>query len=159
MKDFIIIKDYNIDNVKIYIAYAILFSLIVRIILSIFRSLEITSENNNNNTFFFNFWLRFSGRDKDPEKADYWLPFLIGFLELLVFPFLIKSGLWAGIAFWIGLKTAAQWQAWKDKRQVFNRFLLGSTIIIILSFTVMSRYVNIELEKKHKVENTTPNTP
>ncbi len=58
----------------------------------------------------------------------------------------MKSGLWVGIAFWIGVKTVAQWDSWKTNRPVFNRFLLGTSLIVIFSFTIMSSYVEIKLK-------------
>lgn len=164
--DNVIIDSYKfLNGFKYYLIYAILLSFIIRLFLSIFRALEISRKRNVKRGFFYYLFKSIIGFDKNPSKGDYWVPFLIGVIELMIFPFLINSGLWVGIAFWITLKTAAQWDTWKNDRRVFNRFLLGTACVLILSFSIMCNFVEVELkdnckDSKTNIENiinTAPN--
>ncbi len=77
---------------------------------------------------------------KFPEKVADWLfPFLLGTLELSAYPVLIHEAHQEYIGGWLALKTLAHWQEWK-KRPVYNRFLIGNGLILILAW-VLERWL------------------
>ncbi|MBU0561302.1 MAG: hypothetical protein KKD86_20045, partial [Bacteroidetes bacterium] len=116
-----------------------------RLILSLLRAIESSSQKDANN-----YWACFKhsliGYDEDSTKADYWYPYIIGVFELLIYPFIISSGLWIGVALWLTLKTLPQWGEWKNNRAIFNRFLIGNVIVLILAFVFMTQFVHMTID-------------
>jgi len=150
MMKLIVIDSWSVDSWFVFIAYAFLLSIGVRLLSSLLRAIELSSKPNSP-AYFTCCWQSLLGYDSDPYKADYWFPFILGFLEFLVYPFLIKAGLWGGIAVWISLKTLPQWEIWKSNRPVFNRFLIGNAIVILLSLVIMSRMVSVTLNNSESL--------
>jgi len=140
-----IIDKWSISCWWQYLGLALLLSFSVRIVSGLLRGIELSSKPDNPR-YWRCFWQSVRGYDQDPYKADYWFPYIIGVIEFLIYPFLIKAGLWLGIGLWITLKTVPQWEDWKKNRPVFNRFLIGNALVIILSFVLMANYVNISLK-------------
>src|SRR3989442_3238203 len=70
------------------------------------------------------FWYCFNGFNQFKEHSDLWIPFVIGVIELAVYPVLLVLGQIAIIGGWIGVKTAGGWMGWQASRTSFNRFLL-----------------------------------
>ena len=67
------------------------------------------------------------------KRSEYGFVFLLGTLELLVYPILITTGAWLVIGAWISLKSLAQWNVWTTQRAIFNLFLIGNALNVILS--------------------------
>ena len=122
-------------------------TLIIRIILSIFKALAINNgevedlENKNKikwekagfkKAFIHSFW----SNGKDIRIDDYWLPAIIGYCELIIFPILMAKGWIVGIGAWIAIKTASSWGGWQKTRTAYNRFLLGNILSLAASFLI-----------------------
>ena len=71
--------------------------------------------------------------ETEHKRSEYGFVFLLGTLELLVYPILIASGAWLVIGAWISLKSLAQWNVWTTHRAIFNLFLIGNALNVILS--------------------------
>jgi hypothetical protein len=76
------------------------------------------------------------------NRADFWLPTIVGAIELCAYPVLMVMGDWSIIGAWIGFKTLAQWKAWSENRNHFNRYLVGTAVNVIVSLLVMTHYVH-----------------
>src|SRR5213594_2446654 len=51
---------------------------------------------------------------------------------------LMAAGLWTYIGAWVAFKTAAQYRHWGESRSMFNRFLAGNALVLILSFLILA---------------------
>lgn len=71
---------------------------------------------------------------ENQHRGDYLTPWVLGFLELVAFPPLMATGHWSYVGAWIAFKTAAQYKHWSDDRFIFNRFLIGNALIVILAY-------------------------
>ena len=78
-------------------------------------------------------WQGFLSTHESALVRDYWLPFILGLLELTAYPYFIAKGDWKVIGGWIALKTAAQWGQWSKSRSHYQRFLLGNALVIAAS--------------------------
>jgi hypothetical protein len=61
-------------------------------------------------------------------------PSIVGTLELIAYPILMRAGAWTVIGAWLAFKTAAQWDAWKQGRAAYNQFLIGNALVLGASF-------------------------
>jgi len=120
---------WQVARPGVYVGAALLLVLGVRVVLSALKAVESRIENNASG-FWRLFGSAFNGGE--PDK-DYWQPFVLGLLESMVFPILIATNHWTYIGAWLGLKTIAQAGAWK-KRRVFNRFLIGTALVLMGSY-------------------------
>ncbi len=87
------------------------------------------------------------GFSTDPTHRDYLLPFGLGVLELFTFPLLINAQVWSFIGAWLGFKVVAQWGHWGENRPAFNRFLIGTALILIFSVGLAVHYFHYGLIK------------
>jgi uncharacterized membrane protein HdeD (DUF308 family) len=78
----------------------------------------------------------------DLHRSDFWLTTILGSLELLSYPVLLKIELWTVIGAWIGFKTVAQWRVWTESRSQFNRYLTGNALVIMASVLVLLPFVD-----------------
>jgi len=95
------------------------------------------SNKSPRDNFRYFFWYAFRGwyrKEWDQPHSDYWLPSILGFLELASYPPLIATGQWTIIGAWIAFKTVAQWRTWNEDRITFNRYLIGNALIVLFSF-------------------------
>ena len=67
------------------------------------------------------------------DQNDCLRPFFLGLIEFATYPVLMVTGNWSFIGAWLMFKTLAQWKTWAEHRDVFNRFLIGNALVIILS--------------------------
>src|SRR5262249_36843457 len=117
---------------------AVLFlALFTRLILALLRGVEFWAQDQDHKGFWQHVFRYFRGLDPNPEKGDYWVPFILGLLEALAYPVLMVTENWMLVGAWITLKTLAQWEKWKEKRPVFNRFLVGNAVILIGAYVVV----------------------
>jgi hypothetical protein len=72
----------------------------------------------------------------DAVRSDFWLPTILGSLELVSYPVLLQIGSWTAIGAWIGFKTVAQWNVWIKNRSQFNRYLIGNALVVIGSLAL-----------------------
>lgn len=116
-----------------YIAFALIASLGVRVLLAILKKFEGES-----------FWKSIGGVGaKEKNNDDYWHPFILGFLEFISYPILMVTNHWYIIGAWLSFKTLAQWERWSKERKVFNRFLIGNVIVLILSLLWLTSYIKL----------------
>jgi hypothetical protein len=74
-----------------------------------------------------------------------WHPFLLGFIELWVYPVFMKYHRLDFIYLYIGLKTVSQFELWKNKRRAFNVFLIGNIIVIYFALHLLRVTENMQL--------------
>jgi hypothetical protein len=129
-----------------YLAWAIGFGLVIRLILCVFRELELRWPNTRVRSeriarseritlppnCFSSVWQAFLSTHQ--SIRDYWLSFSVGLLELLAYPYFIAAGNLKVIGGWLALKTAVRWSQWQGaNRAPYQRFLLGNALVIGLS--------------------------
>lgn len=137
-----LISQINIENPIWYIICVIFSAIIIRAILCIFKAFAITNGELDNpgmgikwkdEKYWPMFFSSFLSNKNHVTIDDYWLPAIVGFAELLVYPFLMSLGKWLFIGAWIGVKTASSWGGWHHYRTAYNRFLLGNMLSLIFS--------------------------
>lgn len=114
-----------------YFGLAFLAALAIRFVLAILKGLEALPGAWDD---FLCAWKgAFGGFSPRESHRDHWVPFVLGFLEISVFPFLVRKDAWTFVAAWIAFKTVAQWDQWKVNRSAFNRFLIGTILTVAAS--------------------------
>jgi uncharacterized membrane protein YphA (DoxX/SURF4 family) len=111
-----------------YFALAASASLVIRLVLSVLKWSEGWPKLNPQDGFWVTF-RGFGGR-----KDDYFQPFLVGFLELLVYPALLAAGVPQYIGAWLGLKVVPQLGSWSTNRESYQRFLIGNGLVLVASY-------------------------
>jgi hypothetical protein len=86
-------------------------------------------------------WWGLSARER--RHYDLWLPFFVGFAELAAYPILLAYGQFQPIGWWIAIRTAGSWTAWKSERTVFYRFLLGMILNIAIAYVFLSSHIRV----------------
>lgn len=135
----------QIDNFVGYFCSIIVFTLGIRIVLSMFKTAAIRQGEagyrfiklTRRQAFWWSFWSLGHHRNLD----DYWLPAIIGIMEFFFYPILIVSNEWIFISAWLGIKTVVQWKKWPESRTPYNRFLFGNLIVIVLSYFFLTRFL------------------
>lgn len=131
-----VVFGWQITNLCGYLLAVFFGALGVRVFLAVLRSVELAYAKEKPRNFWEALGSSIRGIHGDKAKAndnDYWLPFILGVLELGVFPILLSTGALAAVGAWIGFKTVALWKTWLEERPVFNRFLIGNAIIVVLA--------------------------
>jgi hypothetical protein len=135
-----------IPNIWFWIIAGIL-NVAVRAILVIFKALAINNgeadDSKNEKEFKWEgqgfrkvFKHSFLSNGKDVRIDDYWLPSIIGYFELIIFPLLIAKDLIVVIGAWMAIKTASSWGGWEKTRTAYNRFLLGNLLSLSVAFAI-----------------------
>jgi len=142
------IFDIDIIHSKIlYIVLVIIFTLVIRAILSFFKALainngEIDDPKNNEEIKWKGkgcckaFKHSFLSNANDVRIDNYWLPAIMGFAELGIFPFFMAESWFTAIAAWIAIKTATSWRGWQKTRTAYNRFLFGNILSLTASYFI-----------------------
>ncbi len=123
------------------------FTLIIRTILSFFKALainngEVDDSQNKDEKKWKGTGVKkaliysFCSNGKDIKIDDYWLPAIIGYSELIIFPIFMTKGWIVGIGAWIAVKTASSWGGWQKTRTAYNRFLIGNILSLVASFFI-----------------------
>jgi hypothetical protein len=145
---------FDWHNVKLlcYVLTAIIFSLIIRLVLSHFSAVHLSYIEDFK--YRDGFRAAFCGKIDHSwkkglrQRSDFGIPFLLGTIELLAYPILLATGAVTVIGAWLGLKTVAQWSTWKEQRYTFNRFLLGNALVIAASYSIFLWYVTVPAADK-----------
>jgi hypothetical protein len=133
-----------------YIYFSLLFTLCMRVVFSYMRALaakfDTPYEQRLHKEYYKaatcqKFSIIFWGNTDIEPFPDLWYNTLLGLIELLIFPILMRVGAINIIGAWMGLKTVAQWPAWQKNRLSFNRYLLANALQIILSFFLMNWFL------------------
>lgn len=131
----------------VYVILVIAGTLFIRLILNIFKAWAIVngevdeiweeeSKKLSSLGFFRILGYSFFSSGKCFKIDDCWIPALIGFYELFLFPLLMLKGLWLVIGGWITIKTASSWGGWQKTRTAYNRFLLGNLLSLTVSVLI-----------------------
>ena len=100
---------------------------------------------------FWRSWLQaFCSTHRSAQVRDYWLPAIVGWLELAAYPYFLATGDWKPIGGWIALKTVAQWGAWTKSRSNYQRFLIGNALVIAAS-VLLATQLNIHPVQTSKI--------
>ena len=97
-------------------------------------------------------FLEYGGR---PEYSDGWravvrycftdrpslISAILGTIELGVYPFLMVAGAWEVLGAWIAFKSVAQWHQWTRHRAPFNRYLIGTALVVICAYLFLAPYI------------------
>ena len=160
------IKQLNIENhytlhsIGLYSLYIYCWSIAIRLFLTFFKSAAIghgEAETRDEEglivdaeTAKFRTWTRgdryfysFFNLGNHKNTDDYWLPAIIGSLELAMYPIFMQTyDKWYYIVGgWVTIKAAARWGKWKESRTPYNRFLLGNLIVIIISYLFLKNFI------------------
>ncbi|MBU0503342.1 MAG: hypothetical protein V1842_00605 [Candidatus Omnitrophota bacterium] len=132
----------------IWACLIILFSIVIRLILCIFKAIAIKQgeadykEEYKEEDLYITFRDRRFGEifqrlffscEGDSHIDDYFLPTLVGAFELVLFPILLFRR-WDMIAFWITIKTAGNLGLRGKSRTSYNRFLFGNILVLMFSY-------------------------
>jgi hypothetical protein len=138
-------QDIHVSYLERYLVCALFLTLFIRLIMSLLNAWEYRW------VWGRSFWSavgRYFGglhRTDNPAidriRSDFWLPTILGFLELITYPVLLQLGSWTVIGAWIGFKTVAQWNVWTSSRSQFNRYLIGNALVVLLSIVFLVQYV------------------
>lgn len=122
-----------IESPWCYAVSVALSALVIRFLLSLLKALEAFTDQP-----MFSFWAlcwwNFYGKK---GHSDYWQPFFIGLIELFTFPVLLATGKPEFVGAWVGFKVVAQATLWKEQRNVFSRFLIGTALCLVVSYWLM----------------------
>jgi hypothetical protein len=134
-----LLHSWGIDSPGVYVCSAVGMALGVRFILALLKA----SARGKGVGFWREFWIAMHGFAESPtqQKAtqhekDYWFPFYLGCIELLSYPVFIFTSNWLIIGAWITLKVAPQWKHWSEHRVAFNRFLIGTALVLAGSYVL-----------------------
>ncbi|MBN2178084.1 MAG: hypothetical protein JW743_01470 [Deltaproteobacteria bacterium] len=145
-----IIKAINIDSSCCYILLVVALSIIIRLILCFFKAKAIVKgeiAKPENEAEFKDRDIKslikesFLSNSGDIRIDDHWLPFFIGIIELVVFPFFMTLGYWKAIIGWIGIKALSTWGG-RNTRTAYNRFLFGNILSLIASIIIAITCIN-----------------
>lgn len=130
-----------INHIVSYFIIIIILSLGIRIILSAFKCAAIRQGEADEDGYNFKilsrwqaFWVSYFSWGHHRNLDDYWLPTLIGSIELFVYPVLMFEDKWLIIGAWLTIKTAVQWHKWSVSRTPYNRFLFANLLVLFLSY-------------------------
>lgn len=136
-----------------YFGQALLFTLLIRAVMSVFKTAAVRQgeadaikkgKRFSNKSRYVTFRRVFLSCGHDMNLDDYWIPSILGALELLAYPILIACNAWTIIGAWIGIKTTIHWARWKESRTPYNRYLLGTVLAVIISAVFLTKFIKIE---------------
>ncbi len=147
-------KEDSLRNVSVisYLIGVFLADCLIRFILCVWREFELhhpptldldpkKPPSKPEKTFWPSVKDAFTSKHHSALVKDYWHPFALGFFELFFYPLLMVESEWIPIGWWIGLKTAASWKGWNEKRENYSRFLIGNALIIIMSIILADLFI------------------
>jgi hypothetical protein len=137
---------WHIPDWRDYIVLAIMLQLSVRVLISALGAVELRHIDPKERSFWIHFWRCWKGvhPNDDGLYSDYWFASILGLIELLSYPVLMKVGAWSVIGAWLGFKTVAQWRRWTENRVSFNRYLIGNAVCVLLSLLLLVKYVAVD---------------
>jgi hypothetical protein len=127
-----LIAGWSNGALVLYIALALVLSAFARIALAWVRAIK-PGQYGTTRSLWWKYICSSAALDLDPT--------ILGTLELLVYPLLMKAHAWTFIGAWLGFKTLGQWNAWQQRRAEYNLFLIGNALVLILSFLVLTPLV------------------
>ena len=139
---------WHIDKLQYYLLRCVICACIVRIVLCFFKAWSISRQGESirpgrigEHAWWYWFLQALRGFGAPDYVDDYFLPMVIGFMELCSYPVLLRLNHISVIGGWLVIKTAGQWRVWTRSRTSFNRYLVGNLLNLGLSFFWLSRFV------------------
>jgi hypothetical protein len=134
------LPNFSLCEALIYLLLTGAISLVIRVITSIWRSLESHEGSlvKFKAVFKGNGWKEDGGR---VVAADYWQSYFLGWLELISYPILFTSGLPSFIGAWLAFKTVNRFKYNEVERGFFNRYLISNGVILICSYLMENWYL------------------
>lgn len=138
--------NWHVPDPACFIVMVFIWSVGVRIVMSALRAVKITydlgwSTKKYRTMFFRSFTGFFPRSGEESRQSEYGHVFILGLLELGFYPVLVFTQAWAAIGAWVALKALAQWEVWAKDRSVFNLFLIGNALNVMISVIFLSRYI------------------
>ena len=113
-----------------YVASALIFCAGIRLFLTLLRWSEGCSKPGPRPSYWGLVW----GFNVGASENDYFQPFIVGLLELLVYPALLAAGKPEYVGAWLGFKVVPKLGAWSTHRETYQRFLIGNALVIVASY-------------------------
>lgn len=130
---------WSIKTPWCYGVWVVAFAFAIRVFLSFLKAIEAHT-NRPSLSFGDLWWWKFKGKK---GHSDYWQPFVMGLVELGTFPVLMAIGKFEYIGAWVGFKVVAQAVLWKEQRNVFSRFLIGTALCLLGSYWLATEFVTL----------------
>jgi hypothetical protein len=125
-----------------YIFFGFMLQVLIRAVMSGLSAIILFNRSDKKfwDCYRLSFW-GFHPDDPEHEKSNYGFTFILGLLELYSYPVLMATGAWTVIGAWLGFKTVAQWKSWGIDRVIFNHYLIGNVLVVLLSLMCLVRFV------------------
>ena len=146
--------EYSLENSQFWhlIACIPIITLLLRAFLTYLRTWEeelkdVDDRKRRQYAEFYNgnrwkkFLIIYRGANKNDPSPDMWYNTMIGTIELIAFPYIIRADQFIIIGAWLSYKVIASWKVWSTNRLKFNGFLLANALVIILSFILMHLWI------------------
>jgi hypothetical protein len=125
---------WAIDDPWRYLGLVLASGLLIRVAAAALKATGL-AHSKTGNRWKGEFWSALKGFGSSEEKSDdYWHPFLLGLFELGAFPVLMATDHWTFVGAWIGFKGLVQYSWWTQHRAAFNRFLIGTALVLLASY-------------------------
>jgi hypothetical protein len=143
-----LIHGWSIPSLWEYILVAIGVQACIRLFMSMLSAIEPWHQKEEKYWDLFRRYIIGCHPNDDAwnPRSDYLLPLILGILETLTYPVLLATGSWTVIGAWIGFKTIAQFNLWKENRSSFNRFLIGNALVVISAYLFLVPYVFVTVK-------------
>ncbi|MDD5005877.1 MAG: hypothetical protein PHS93_05165 [Candidatus Omnitrophica bacterium] len=146
--------DIKNADFRLYVILVIAFALFVRIVVNMLKTDAILQGKADAKGYNLSkiykkkgmelFSNLFLSQERHAKLNDYFLPTILGGLELYVYPAIIVWGKWSLIAAWIVIKIALHWDRWqKSHRPPYVRFLVGNALVVLLAIYLTKFIVKI----------------
>ena len=120
-----------------YVFWAVLVCVGIRLFLTFLRWSENLFKPRGRARL--SYWRLVGGFKVGDKDNDYLLPFIVGLLELLVYPILLAAGKPEYVGAWLGFKVIPKLGTWSTNRETYQRFLIGNALVIVASY-ILQRY-------------------
>lgn len=149
-------KPWHIPNDGLYFFCIVLLTLAIKLILSSLSAIKSSHESKNQpepedkqriksiSWLGAMYWTVHGAPPRNTGiTPNYWFPAIIGSIELSIYPILIALKVYIVVVGWIIFKSLAQWNRWSTDRNVFNLFLIGNLLTIIVSWRLLVGFIEI----------------
>ena len=138
-----------------YLLWVLVLSFVIRAAMCLVKALEMWLRGKSGQfdhalhapprpKFWREFWQSMKGYgSSDSLSNDYWLPSILGTLELLVLPVVMATNNWTFVGAWVGFKALAQARHWIENRSAFNRFVFGTAVLLIFSYVLAWKTIDV----------------
>jgi hypothetical protein len=151
--DVLLFSHWDVPNVCLFVVVALLISVAIRALTSAMRAWELYERAGRREAYGRLFFCGLVGKfpqefaqntgRAENQAADIWTgqsdflyPFILGLMELLCYPILMRAGAWTVVGAWLAFKTVVHWSSWAKNRNPFNRYLIGNALVVVASFAM-----------------------